>query len=226
MHNIDLIIPVFNESPRISIVLDVLSKSKYLDTIICLDDASTDNSAKVIEEGFPNVKLIRFQKNFGKSRAILEGCRFSKAENIFVCDGDLSNLKIEEIDFGIEKFMEENLDLLIFRRKDAPITVKILRADVLMSGERIMRREDLISILEKVADNYLIEISTNYYFRDGKTAFVNSSGINFFKQQKYGFFLGWWKDTKMYIEIFIKHNALVRYNYINQIIFFCKKELK
>ena len=65
--NISILIPCYNEAPRIKKVLKVVSKIKYIKEIIVVDDGSTDNSREVIKRyNHPKVHPIQLKKNCGK----------------------------------------------------------------------------------------------------------------------------------------------------------------
>ena len=104
---ISVIIPVYNEensiielSNQLNDVLSPLSK-KY--EIIFVDDGSTDKTVdKINEIKNENVKLIQFQRNFGKSMALSCGFSDSKGDIVVTMDGDLQDDPKE-----IPRFIEE-----------------------------------------------------------------------------------------------------------------------
>lgn len=67
------IVPVFNEEKTIKQVLYDLSRIKFLDKIIVVDDASTDNSWKIIKSSKGKVISLRNSKNLGKGYSIYNG---------------------------------------------------------------------------------------------------------------------------------------------------------
>ena len=93
---ISVIVPVFNEEasvkPLHQKLRDVLKNREY--EVIFIDDGSRDETARnirsVIEED-SNVKLIRFQRNFGKAAALSAGFEAASGEVIFTMDGDLQD---------------------------------------------------------------------------------------------------------------------------------------
>ena len=83
--NLTLLIPLLNEDESLkelyTWIISVMKSNNYSYEIIFIDDGSTDNSWSIIEElsvENPNVKGIRFMKNFGKSQALHAG--FAKAD--------------------------------------------------------------------------------------------------------------------------------------------------
>ena len=74
--NISVIVPLLNESESIpelvAWIKRVMDEHQYTYEVLMIDDGSTDNSWAIIEELHqqnPNVKGIRFRRNYGKSRS-------------------------------------------------------------------------------------------------------------------------------------------------------------
>ena len=94
---ISIIIPNFNgekllKFPLISLANQTFPKNMY--EVIIVDNASTDNSLKVIEEiksQYPNceIKVIRLKKNFGYGRAINVGVLNAKYNLILASNNDI-----------------------------------------------------------------------------------------------------------------------------------------
>lgn len=96
--NLSIIIPLLNESESLpelhSWIVRVMTSHNFSYEVIFIDDGSTDNSWKLIEDlsaKDPNVKGIRFLRNYGKSQALHAG--FAKAEGdvIITMDADLQD---------------------------------------------------------------------------------------------------------------------------------------
>jgi glycosyltransferase involved in cell wall biosynthesis len=86
----------------------------YTYEIIFLDDGSTDNSWKCIEQFAnenPHVKGIRFMKNFGKSQALHAGFAKAKGDVIITMDADLQDSP-EEIPGLFDMITNGNFDLV------------------------------------------------------------------------------------------------------------------
>ena len=78
--NISVVIPLLNEQDSLKELHDwiakVMQSNRFSYEIIFIDDGSTDTSWNIINElsqTNPNVKGIRFLKNFGKSQALHAG---------------------------------------------------------------------------------------------------------------------------------------------------------
>nr|WP_309758520.1 glycosyltransferase family 2 protein [Flavobacterium sp.] len=96
--NLSILIPLLNEEESLNElynwIIKVMQSHNYSYEIIFLDDGSTDNSWTIIE-GFaqqnPNVKGVRFMKNFGKSQALHAGFAKAKGDVIITMDADLQD---------------------------------------------------------------------------------------------------------------------------------------
>src|SRR5215467_8086761 len=96
--DLSIVIPLFNEEeslPELSdwIVL-VMKENDYTYEVIMVDDGSTDNSWCVIENigaNNPNIKDVKFQRNYGKSAALNEGFRAAQGDVVITMDADLQD---------------------------------------------------------------------------------------------------------------------------------------
>jgi len=96
--DISLVIPLKDEEeslPELSEWINrVMNANNYSYEIIFVDDGSTDNSWKIIEElrdKNPNIKGIKFQRNYGKSAGLNEGFRAAQGDVIITMDADLQD---------------------------------------------------------------------------------------------------------------------------------------
>ena len=92
---VSLVIPLFNEEYSINTLYEEIIQSINHDyEIIFIDDGSTDQSSEVIKEiarQNPNVKLIKFRRNFGKSAALNTGFKYASGDIIITLDADLQD---------------------------------------------------------------------------------------------------------------------------------------
>ena len=96
--DISLVIPLKDEEeslPELSEWINrVMNANSYSYEIIFVDDGSTDNSWNIIEElrnKNPNIKGIKFQRNYGKSAGLNEGFRAAQGDVIVTMDADLQD---------------------------------------------------------------------------------------------------------------------------------------
>src|SRR5204862_2799918 len=116
--DISLVIPLLNEEeslPELSAWIEkVMLENDYSYEIIFVDDGSTDNSWKVIEQLRSNnqhIKGIKFQRNYGKSAALNEGFRAAQGNVIITMDADLQDSP-DEIPELRRMIQEDGFDLV------------------------------------------------------------------------------------------------------------------
>ena len=96
--DISIVIPLLNEDESLNELHDwivkVMQSNRYSYELLFIDDGSTDDSWKVIKslsERNPNVKGIRFQKNYGKSQALNAGFKQVAGDVVITMDADLQD---------------------------------------------------------------------------------------------------------------------------------------
>ncbi|MEW6686464.1 MAG: glycosyltransferase family 2 protein [Candidatus Edwardsbacteria bacterium] len=114
---LSVVIPVYNEGESIPELCDRLQKiltSLNLNyEVIFVDDGSTDKTFSLLKERHNQhnkIKILHFNKNFGKAYAYSAGFASAKGEIIITMDGDLQDAP-EEIPNFLEK-MKEGYDLV------------------------------------------------------------------------------------------------------------------
>ena len=96
--DISLVIPLYNEDESIKELYDwivrVAKNNSLTYEIIFVNDGSTDNSWKVIEElseKDTNVHGIKFRRNYGKSAALYCGFKKAQGDVVITMDADLQD---------------------------------------------------------------------------------------------------------------------------------------
>jgi glycosyltransferase involved in cell wall biosynthesis len=106
-------------------IADVMKRMQKSFEAIFVDDGSTDGSFAVLSElhaQHPEVKAIRFRKNYGKAAALTAGFKEAAGEFIVTMDADLQD-DPEEIP-GLLEVMSDRYDLVSGwkkKRHDSPI---------------------------------------------------------------------------------------------------------
>ena len=116
--DISVIVPLFNEAESLpelyAWIQRVMNENKFTYEVIFINDGSTDDSWKVIQDlkaKSDNVRAIRFRRNYGKSPALF--CGFERAEGdvVITMDADLQDSP-DEIPELYRMVMEDGYDLV------------------------------------------------------------------------------------------------------------------
>lgn len=140
--------------------------------MLCVDDGSKSTASteavKTLAAEFPKVKIIQHDKNMGKSAAVQTGLKHVTTPWVFLFDADLQGLQASEISDALQlaSRQQDNLDMLILRRARYSWFVSLIRHDILMSGERLLRTADLKDVYQqKPFSGYQLEVAINHYMR-------------------------------------------------------------
>lgn len=116
--NLSIVIPLLNEEESIQElyhwIAGVMQSNGFLYELIFIDDGSTDGSWELIDalsREHPEVKAIRFLKNFGKSQALHAGFEKAIGEVVVTMDADLQD-NPEEIPQLYDMVVQEGYDLV------------------------------------------------------------------------------------------------------------------
>lgn len=88
--------------------------------IIVVDDGSTDDSFAILArllKGDPNLRVIRFRRNFGQTAAFSAGFAHARGRVIVTSDGDLQN-DPKDIPMMVQRLEDAQLDIVCGWRKD------------------------------------------------------------------------------------------------------------
>ena len=116
--NLSIVIPLLNEQESLpelhNWIVKVMQAHNYSYEILFIDDGSTDASWNVISQlsnENPNVKGIRFLRNYGKSQALHAGFAKAQGDVIITMDADLQDSP-DEIPELFRLITEDNYDLV------------------------------------------------------------------------------------------------------------------
>ena len=116
--DLSIVIPLYNEDeslPELSAwIRKVVTENNFTYEIIMIDDGSTDNSWQVIgqlRETDPNIKGIKFQRNYGKSAALNEGFKASQGDIVITMDADMQDSP-DEIPGLYKMIIDEGFDMV------------------------------------------------------------------------------------------------------------------
>ena len=131
--DVSIVVPLYNEEeslPELCAWIErVVTDNALTYEVILVDDGSTDESWTKVEElshSNPNIKGIRFRRNYGKSAALNEGFKAAKGEVVITMDADMQDSP-DEIPGLRNMIINEKYDLVSGWKKKRfdPITKTI-----------------------------------------------------------------------------------------------------
>jgi glycosyltransferase involved in cell wall biosynthesis len=131
--DISIVIPLFNEEESLkelhSWIQNVVVNHNFSYEIIFIDDGSKDRSWKIVEELKsldPNVRGIKFQRNYGKSAALQKGFEAVNGRVVITMDADLQDSP-DEIPELYRMITEDDYDVVSGwkKRRHDPISKTI-----------------------------------------------------------------------------------------------------
>jgi glycosyltransferase involved in cell wall biosynthesis len=91
--NLSVVIPCYNEEKTISVIVERIKAQKnLLIEIIIIDDHSNDNTSNELSKIahiYPDIKIVRHEKNMGKGSALKSGIKLATGNIILIQDADL-----------------------------------------------------------------------------------------------------------------------------------------
>src|SRR6266478_3239990 len=174
-----LVIPVHNESEQIaqnlSLIHSEASKTGVPMEMIVVDDGSTDSTWQALEklaEQMPELKALRFSRNFGKEAAICAGLAYSSGQACIVIDSDLQHPP-EVIPEMVRLWRQEHWDVVEGIKKTRGTESLINRIGARffyrtlsrLSGYDLYGSSDFKLLDRKVIDAWLDMRERNTFFR-------------------------------------------------------------
>jgi len=140
---VTVIIPAYNEAPRIEAVLSPLRRTPDLAAIIVVDDASTDQTPVVVERFSAldsRVHLLRLPANRGKGAAMVTGALYSPTDVVLFLDADLIGLQPEHIAALTKPVLAGRCDMTVGIFRHGRVQLDLAqRLTPFLSGQRCLR---------------------------------------------------------------------------------------
>jgi len=160
---ISVVIPVFNEEENLPPLLDelapVLESRSRLFEVICVNDASTDNSLKVLQNlqlTRPWLRIVTHKINSGESAGEATGFRAARGDIVITMDADQQN-DPADIPAMLEMLTPEIAAVCGVRRKRRDTIVKRISSRTanafrnLITGDRIVDAGCTFRVLRRSA---------------------------------------------------------------------------
>ena len=174
-----VVIPVHNETDQIAQNLLLIhaeaSKTELPMEMVAIDDGSTDRTWQALQklaEQMPELKALRFSRNFGKEAAICAGLAYSSGQACIVIDSDLQHPP-ELIPEMVRLWRQEHWDIVEGIKKtrgSEPLINRIgarffYRTLSGLSGYNLYGSSDFKLLDRKVIDAWLDMRERNTFFR-------------------------------------------------------------
>jgi glycosyltransferase involved in cell wall biosynthesis len=162
-----IIICTYNEEKTISDVVISCCEHNPGSEIIVVDDGSSDNTEKLLNELAKkyNFSYEKIKPNKGKSWAMVHGVEVSTNDIILFFDADVSNIKKEHFEAILSPLYNNEADLVLGQPSETLIDYRINPFKPL-TGERALLRKDIISILRDIRDiRFGVETYINLYYQ-------------------------------------------------------------
>lgn len=197
--SVSVVVPVYNEVDNVPLLYNQLAKVlPELERpweIVFVDDGSTDGTMDRLKDLAaldPNVKVVRFRRNFGQTATMHAGLQLATGDVIVTLDGDLQNepgdipMMVRKLDEGydlVHGWRKERHDALVSRKipsrianwlisrttkfpiHDLGCTLKALRRDIARELELYGEMHRFIPILAHARGARCVEVVTRHHAR-------------------------------------------------------------
>jgi len=213
-----VLVPAFNEAPRLAPVLEVILSSPLVGKTIVIDDGSRDDTAKVAAT-YP-VELLRFEENRGKGAALQAGLQLvPHADYYLFFDADLINFRPEHIAALLNPLLEhENIAMSVglFRSGSKKSVNLAQQYFSILNGQRGLRRSFVEILPDLNWSRFGVEVLLSRYaaLAGLEVAQPELHGISHVtKEEKLGFLRGFDHRLQMFSECLFSlsnHKKMIR----------------
>jgi len=154
MKKVSAIICVFNEEKTVRNVVLSVFEDHNVNEIIVINDGSSDNSKKIIEElkDEMEIKAIHFDENKGKGYAMAIGVEYATNEIIVFIDADQTKIIPGYIGQITSYLLTNESDMVLGYTTTSFLNLNINPLKIL-TGERALFKKDIIPILDKMKES-------------------------------------------------------------------------
>lgn len=189
---ITAIIPAFDEEKTVADVLTCVTTCGLIDEVICINDASSDDTKDIINSFKDTVRVKHLKKNKGKGYAIAEGVSMASGDIVLFLDADLINFSKTHIEMLLSPVLHKGYAGTVgFITGFPPKRWKYFFSQSI-GGQRVYYKKDLMKHLpEMKKSRFGMEILLNDLFEKKKIKKVILKDLDhLLKHEKY-------KGTKM-----------------------------
>lgn len=200
-----ILVPAYNEEPRISDVLEVVCSYDYPKRVVVIDDGSKDNTKEKAKK-YP-VELIIHEKNKGKGAALQSGIEYIQSSKYWLfLDADLININHYHME-ALLKPLSENPETGMtvgMLSKGGKLNVDLAQKYFgILNGQRGLSQYYVATLPNLAWAKFGVEIFLSRYaaYKNIKVAFpVLEEITHYTKEEKLGFLAGFMYRLQMYRE--------------------------
>jgi len=201
---IAVIVPAYNEAPRLAAVLEALAVLPSDWEVLVVSDGSCDGTAGAAR-AHGGVRVLELPENLGKGAAIQAGARAAGAELVVLLDGDLRGLRPGHVQALVEPVLAGKADMAVaLFRGGRGSTDFSHRITPWVSGQRALRRSDLLSLPRMAEVRHGVEalLTRTARARRWRVHYVRWEGVTHsMKEEKLGPVRGHRERWRMYLEM-------------------------
>lgn len=161
MKPVTVIIPAYNEAARITPVLQALRDIEWIETILVVNDGSTDNTARVVSayrEQEPRIQLIDNRRNQGKGQSVLYAWEKVVTPYILMLDADLHGLTAEHVEKLCRPVLNGGVDMTLGVFRHGKLATDFSHwAAPWLTGQRCLPTHALDDLSEAASRGYGLE---------------------------------------------------------------------
>jgi glycosyltransferase involved in cell wall biosynthesis len=144
------IVCAYNEANRINRVLDTIVGHSLFGEIIVVDDGSTDTTSAQVK-AFPQVTLISYPVNRGKTYALARGIEAAKGNHLMLLDADLAGMRGQDIEALARPVLTGRADVSLSLRSNSLGLYRMMGLDF-VSGERVLPKSLLAGDVKEMME--------------------------------------------------------------------------
>ena len=182
---LSVVIPAHNEEvglvDALTEIIAVVSQCDICWEIIVIDDGSADNTFKTLRrfaEKHPEIKGVRFSRNFGKESAVLAGLNLAKGDAVITMDSDLQHPP-KVIPLMLDKWREGNKIVDgVKRSRESDGAITRLRANIFnimlskLGGVQLQDSSDFKLLDRLIVDTIVRDLPEKQRFYRGLTDWI------------------------------------------------------
>ncbi|MCP1675423.1 glycosyltransferase involved in cell wall biosynthesis [Natronocella acetinitrilica] len=189
---VSVVIPAFNEVDTIAGVIASARQHPRVEEVIVVDDGSGDATTQVAEAA--GARVIRLDRNAGKTAALDAGVRSAKADILLFLDADVTGHTQQTLSQIMQPVIEGRFEMNVgLRARSTLMLNRALRYFPIIGGDRALTRRLWEAIPANGVDGFEIEIVLNYtskQFEKGMGFELVYGTSHRIKEKKYGVALG------------------------------------